>query len=74
MAINFLCSVDKYNFLLSTFSQLSFQLRINFGTELTGNVLFEDIQAYLNEADLETGWPSWEMNDHENVKGFLMIF
>ncbi len=35
--------------------------------------MFEDIQNYLKEAPLDSGWPCWEMNDHEIVKGDFII-
>ena len=42
---------------------------VQYGTHknLTGLILYEDIQKYL--FDNENIWPCWEMNDHDIVKG-----
>jgi hypothetical protein len=51
------------------FSFGTIPLEFGFDGNINGDLLYHKIQSYLNEAPIETGWPCWEMNDHDTVKG-----
>ena len=49
------------------FSFGSFPVQYGINKNLTGLILYEDIQKYLFDND--NFWPCWEMNDHDIVRG-----
>ena len=51
------------------FSFGSFPVIFGQHRNLTGLVLYEEIQNYLLESPENNFWPCWEMNDHDIVRG-----
>ena len=51
------------------FSFGSFPVLFGKARNLTGLVIYDEIQKYLQESPKDNFWPCWEMNDHDIVRG-----